>query len=138
MSGPNHILDKTDDSPSNFEKTGQQFAKASAVLHIIAIMAGFFAYWNAWQANNALQTAGAPDSVALANAIYYTLIACICIFPCLAIGQILRYWAYSKYELRPVYLWRIQLYTALFVFPFNWLISGFILIHLLLKKDVYE
>jgi hypothetical protein len=138
MSDPNHILDQTTDSPSDFEKTGQQFAKASAALHIIAIMAGFFAYWNAWQANNALQTAGAPDSTALANAIYYALIACICIFPCLVIGQILRYWAYSKYEFRPTYLWRIQLYAALFVFPFNWLISGFILIHVGLNKDSYE
>jgi hypothetical protein len=137
MTDPSHILDNTD-RPSDFEKTGQQFAKASAALHIMAMIAGAFAYWGGIQANNALQAAGAPDSVALANAIYLTLIACICIFPCLVIGQILRYWAHAKYGLRPAYLWRIQLYAAIFVFPFNWLISGFILVHLLLKKDFYE
>jgi hypothetical protein len=88
------------------------YAKASAALHLCTIFLAAFA-----------------ENMRVVM-ICSSIIAC-----CLILGQLLRYYAHSKYELRPHYWWRIQLYAAMLALPFNWIISVFIRIDLFLQKD---
>ncbi len=118
--------------------TGSYFAKASAVFHLLGIAGAFVAVYFATEINAALSTPAAPDATRLAEAIYWGLLSSWFILVMMVLGVVTRHFAFSRYQYRPVYLYKIQFWAAIITIMPAFFLNIFIFFHLFTKKGFYE
>ncbi|HAD14073.1 MAG TPA: hypothetical protein DCF33_16745 [Saprospirales bacterium] len=137
------ILDKESPNNGNSGRTLHTIAAFACIGSCISAITSLFGTWLSY---TAMQTAGAPDAVQLADGMLISFLGQVAIIITLTIGFVIQLITLRKYDNSPFWIWRVMLVATLLallasIYPLN-PISLFlgvaVMIHLLSKKEFYQ